>query len=350
MRSSNYRRIIDPDRYALIDRHGRIGHVSAKSYNKLCVLGDHCFLCCQKLKKNNSNWEHVLPRWLLKYRGLLTRNIISHGNQRTPYSKCKIRCCKSCNAYLSKEFEHKISPIIKLQSKSEPGKFSSDEYVYIHQWLCLIQLKFFLFKAKERVPGRFDVKSGYLDLSMWEGVHHIGCIARSKFCGHTVDPDAVGSVLICHQAQDDDNVNIAIIEDPRALLLRVGSFAFISVPCDATYSAKLHKRFIRSIDFELTGMQLLELLCRYAAAAKSVEGKVLHETAPDGTISLSRPVAMKPPDDLRPMRRRYGKMLHAMLTDMNAYRAYPDIKPLDVLAGDYSFFPKRCVRCLPGHL
>jgi hypothetical protein len=131
------------------------------------------------------------------------------------------------------------------------------------------------------------------------------------------------------------------------MLLRAGKYALISVPCDGSYAAKLHRDFIRSISEKLTGIQLMELLCRYASAHSCMPFSLDHTTTTDGVISLSRRMSIIPPahDELR---KKYGELMAGIFNQYGLFEKFDDIDYLEVRAGIYSSFPHANQRFLPG--
>jgi hypothetical protein len=331
---------------SLINSDGKIAYISGPLFYQLCIVKDHCFLCLERKGDSERNREHVIPNWFLNFRGLQNRYIQSTSGEKHMYAKHTIDCCNSCNSYLADVFEKKISEVIKSQRPEISKDLLEDDYVFLYQWLCLIQLKFFIYDAKRGLASKGRPSSYLSNLSLWEGVSHIVNVARSRFAGVEIDPDSVGSVFVTTCAHEDDNANIIVLEEPRAMMLRAGKYALISVPCDGSYGAKLHRDFIRNIREKLTGIQLMELLCRYAAANACMPFSINHTTALNGVISLTEKISIIPPayDELR---RKYGALMATIFSQYGLFEAFDDINYLDVKSGNYSSFPHANQRFLP---
>lgn len=339
--------LFNPKLASLINSDGKVAHVPGHVFYQLCIVKDHCFLCLERKEDSERNREHVIPDWFLNFRGLQNRFIQYAPGKKRMYGMHTIDCCKSCNTYLADVFEKRISEVIKSQVPGLPLDLVEDDYVLLHQWLCLIQAKYFIYDAKRGLASRDNPPSYLSDLSLWEGVSHLVNVARSRFAGVEVDPDSVGSVFVTTRAHEDDNANFVIFEEPRAMLLRAGKYALISVPCDGSYAAKLHRDFIRSISEKLTGIQLMELLCRYASAHSCMPFSLGHTTTSDGVISLSRRMSIIPPayDELR---KKYGALMAGILNQYGLFEKFDDIDYLEVRAGIYSSFPQANQSFLPG--
>ena len=345
--SDNSDPLFNPKLVSLVNSDGKVAHVPGHIFYQLCIVKDHCFLCLERKEDSERNREHVIPDWFLNFRGLQNRFIQPAAGKKRMYAMHTIDCCKSCNSYLDDVFEKKISEVIKSQRAELSRDLVDDDYVLLHQWLCLIQVKYFIYDAKRGLASRGNPPSYLSDVSLWEGVSHLVNIARSRFVGVEVDPDSVGSIFVTTRAHEDDNANIVVFEKPRAMLLRAGKYALISVPCDGSYGAKLHRDFIRNISEKLTGIQLVELLCRYASAHACMPFSLDHITTTDGVISLEKRMSTIPPayDELR---KKYGALMAGVFSQYGLFKAFDDIDYLKVKAGIYSSFSYANQRFLPG--
>lgn len=343
----DHEHVVNLKQVALINADGKLAYIPGSLFYQLCVVNDHCFLCLERKPNSERNKEHVIPDWFLGFRGLKNRYILSASGSKRLYSRYTIDCCKVCNTYLSEVFEKKISEIIKSQGPEVSEDLIKEDYVFLHQWLCLIQAKFFICDAKQGLPSKANPPSYLSDLSLWDGVSHIANIARSKFAEVEINPDTIGSVFICARSHEDDNANIVVLEEPRAMLLRAGRFALISVPCDGSYGAKLHRDFIRSIRGKLTGLQLIELLCRYAAAHACMPSAINHITTLDGVITSSEQISLSPPS-YGELKKKYGELMARVLDKYGLFEKFADIDYLSVRAGEFSSFQSSSQRMLPG--
>ncbi len=69
---------------------------------------NECFLCCCKLNKENSTYEHVIPKWLQKKYKLWDQILRLKNNTTFFYRNLTIPCCFTCNNKVLKPLEDKI--------------------------------------------------------------------------------------------------------------------------------------------------------------------------------------------------------------------------------------------------
>lgn len=91
---------------------------------------NECFLCGEKLQKENRSDEHIFPKWLQKRFNLWNQSLTVLNRTKIPYRHLTIPCCTECNGNHLSKMENKFRSLLDSNFENLTEK---DEKV-IFQW------------------------------------------------------------------------------------------------------------------------------------------------------------------------------------------------------------------------
>ncbi len=313
-----------------------------------CLNGTACFLCAKPEEGNESEFdrEHVVPQWLIRTASLEQSRLTLPSYQTFKYGSLTIPCCRRCNQCLGQVFEGPISTRQKSSLINLARLFAENDFELPHKWSALILLKLAIHDLRIRRDVR-DPKSPFLGTFYdWNEIHHLSCVARTPISGFQIDPDAIGSILI--KPASDGEFDLITNMDPPSMMLKVDGFCLISVPCDGTYAAKMHRDLIRSLSGRsLSTLQLVELFCRYTAAAALLNPRLVFETTAEGVIRIRGRVPFEYRPSREHLKRVYGRLLDRQCMVRGLYTGDSGLDQVVVLKGDHTFFEPPLRHLLP---
>lgn len=170
---------------------------------------------------------------------------------------------------MSDVFERPISNLVKQGLKEVNDYIVKGGFKHIFQWLALIYLKTHL--KDRRLRFHLDRRKGdqtIADLYDWRELHHIHCVARAFFTGANIEPEALGSMVVCPARNIEPDVNFDYADSYAGctILLRLGEIAFIAVLNDSCAVWNLMRDEIGRVAGPLSSIQLRELMARMAYA------------------------------------------------------------------------------------
>ena len=323
-------------------------YIRADVFVDQCAKGLACFVCGKSRSGNELEFdrEHVIPQWLLRAADLYSSAIVMPNGQSFGFRKLTIVRCARCNKKMARAFEDPLADGHKISLQVLGSLFADNDFDLSHKWSALILLKLALHGMKWRSdvtdPSSPPIGGAY----DWNEIHHLSCIARTAISGFDVHPDAIGSILI--KSSDDSGFDLMTNMDPLSLMIRLDGLCLISVPCDGTYAAKLHRALIRRLaDFSLGGLELMELFCRYTSAASLLKPRLVFETTADGVIRLCNKVPFKFRPKKTELKRAYGRLLDYHLKARGLYDKIDGLQEMTVLKGDHTFFGNELRPFLP---
>jgi hypothetical protein len=134
-------------------------------------------------------------------------------------------------------------------------------------WMGLIFFKTHLKDQQFREHLDTRVESRKIgDQYEWQDLHHLHCVVRSFYTNCTVEPEAMGSLLIV-PVQDrvaTDNFDFADLYLSQAMMLRLGDVAIFAVFNDSHGALNYFQRHLERIDGPLSSVQLREILVELA--------------------------------------------------------------------------------------
>lgn len=181
--------------------------------------GSHCFLCFEKLVKDNRSDEHIFPKWIQRRHDLWNQKLHLLNGSLIPYRTLTIPCCKNCNN----------GPLSKLETNvqkaftKKPSDLNEDDEKWLYLWSCKL---LFGMLAKERglLIDRSNPSQGTIiesnELERLRAIHcHLQAVRFShEFSGPNCN--IPGSVVVlesqeCSKAKKnfdfcDDFVNFSI--------------------------------------------------------------------------------------------------------------------------------------------
>lgn len=105
-----------------------------KPFDRNDFNNKRCFLCGEDLNEENSSFEHILPKWLLRKFDLWDKSLIMINQTSVKYNQFKIPCCKNCNNEHLSKMEEKFKRL--LENKFQ--KLTPDDEKIIFQWTAKI--------------------------------------------------------------------------------------------------------------------------------------------------------------------------------------------------------------------
>ncbi|SEI80834.1 hypothetical protein SAMN05216327_10442 [Dyadobacter sp. SG02] len=243
---------------------GRTLLFSVGEFYEKIVLQNHCFICGAPPHSKEFNNEHILPDWLLaKYQ--LHSQIINLPNQLGQlYGKYTIPCCKDCNSELGDKVEIPMSRLLKLPFNEFTGALANsyETFGLLFQWLNLIFFKTHLKDMHFDWTMDKRQESAKIGASYtWEAMHHIHCIARSKYTHAFIAPEVMGSIFILPAIRHGSIPQFYFHDNTAAqtILIHLDEIVIIGVLNDSCAVLSTLSNTLGRITGPLTPFQMCEL-------------------------------------------------------------------------------------------
>ncbi|MGH6989586.1 MAG: hypothetical protein ACREFD_00685 [Stellaceae bacterium] len=181
---------------SIVDKDGRVVFFSCERFVRDICEGDSCFICGASRSTKPFNDEHVLPEWVLRRYGLLSRRVNLPNGTSFRYDQYTVPCCVDCNTLMGRQIETPVSELIGKGADAVNQHLESRGSLLFFVWLGLIFLKTHLkdrqlrFNRDQRKPD--DPISA---LYTWETLHHIHTVARCFYTGCRISANVFGSFL-----------------------------------------------------------------------------------------------------------------------------------------------------------
>jgi len=246
---------------------GKVIYFSLERFQREICQGGHCFLCGASPGSVEFNDEHILPNWLLSEFGLFRRTIGLPNDRPYKYGRYKVPCCVSCNTRLGRELEDPISRLFRGGFSAVAEHVEKRGTQLLYSWLSLVFLKSHL--KDETLPYHLDARDGterIAHLYDWAEFHHAHSVARAFLSGCSVDPTAVGSLLIANTetAEHYEHFDYVDLFAPQAVLLRFRDIGLVAVLDDGCGCTSYLQRMLRKLGAPISPVQLRELLAHFA--------------------------------------------------------------------------------------
>jgi hypothetical protein len=251
---------------SVIDDSGMVIYFSVERFIRDICEGDCCFICGASPGSKEFNNEHVLPDWVIKRFKLAAAEIELPNKTGMRYTQYKIPCCRDCNTDMGRVFEQPIRELHAQGYEAFIDDLQKNGPWRCFVWLCLIFIKTHL--KDSTLPLHRDTREGPGKLGdgyEWEKLHHIHCVARSFYTGARLCPEVLGTLLVLPVG--DDGTNLFDYVDryvPKAILLRLGSIALISVLDDSGAANLFFQSKRKQLPNPLLPVQLREILGHFA--------------------------------------------------------------------------------------
>ena len=301
------------------DEHGKVVFYSAERFLEEIVNGGNCFICGSSPGSVVFNAEHVIPDWIVQRYDLNDSSMTLPGGTSIDYTRYKVPCCKNCNDLMNITFEGPLSRLTTGGYSAVKDYLSKGGREKIFSWLSLIFLKTHLKDRERRINPDKRVESARIsELTDWGEMHHIHCLARSFYNSAKISDRAFGSLFVMRAktGMPLGDYDYADYFPGRAILLRLGDVAFISVLNDSGIVAAMLANTITGITGPLSAFQCRELLARAAYANMLIENRPTFHTDPRGD-SLTIDAVLKQAPRHRPcVPEDFGKVYEAMLATL----------------------------------
>jgi|GEM_PF-1154117 len=248
---------------------GKVQVFGPKDFMNKIVLGDCCFVCGAEPGSKPFNYEHILPRWLLKLFRSHIDFMILPNNTKIKYGSYVVPCCQECNSEMSAKLEVPVSNLLKRGYDNLCEALHKDDSIYklLFQWLCLIFFKTHYKDTFLRTERDTRKTSCYLGHHYdWYPLHHIHRMATLHHTDVKPAFEAYGTILVMKAKPYDfdylDNLNDQII------YVQVGDILLMAALNESKACLSLYKTFLSRIDGTLNPIQIRELFARlrYAVA------------------------------------------------------------------------------------
>lgn len=238
--------VVQADDGSIFTSSGNLLHFGTDLFSRLYPFDDFCFLCGNFLADTEKNKEHVIPAWIQRRCNLSSKYITLPNNTKFPYKSWRINTCASCNQYLSKNFEVKISKAFDRGLSGVQELVESDAGLSLFQWACLLYFKVHLKDGLLKDNLDHKKSSGKIsDIYDITEFHHFHAIARSKFSGIQIVPDVLGTITLVKLDEKNfqDSFDYRDHYLSKTLMLRIRDIAIIFVlnDCGAVGNMIEHK-------------------------------------------------------------------------------------------------------------
>jgi hypothetical protein len=308
--------IIKPNGTMLSDS-GNIVHFGIEDFiNKICIE-DNCFLCGASRTEKEFNYEHIIPKWLLRKYNLFDKYITLPNGGTFRYDRYTIPCCKRCNTLLGEKLENKVSDAFSKDYKYLQN-ILLEKYQVVFIWMALIFLKTHL---KDKVLKEdFKTNTKISDYYDWETLHHIHCLVRAICFDIAIDLKALGTIIVlpAKKSRFYDVFDYTDIYYCKTMLIKFEDVAILAVLNDSCACMNILKDILTRIKGPLNPLQLRELVVRFAHCNISLINRPIFYTNVDimtGKLEIgvkhSNTIEMKEYDQ-----KEYGEILYYLIRPM----------------------------------
>lgn len=306
---------------SIVAADGTVLYYSCTRFKEEIVQSDTCFICGTSRDASEFNDEHVMPRWLLRSLGLFDATVTLPGGSEIRYGQWKLPCCTNCNALLGTAVEQPVSELLRSGYCAVVDHIRQTGPWMLFEWLNLIFLKTYLKSMSLRF--HVDRRPPHVTIGEtvdWDTMHHLHCVARSRYTHATVDARVMGSMFILPakgkaSGEQFEEFDYADLVEAKALMVRFKDIAIFCILDDAcaTFSVMKDTKL-----FGITG-PLSPLQCREFLARIGYTNSLLKERPEFFTqmrarmphISVRHPGCIEL-DEEDPA--RFGKMMHHLCT------------------------------------
>jgi hypothetical protein len=319
-------------------------HFSVERFRSVICDASACFLCGAAASSRDFNDEHIFPRWLLEDLGLFNTKITLPNGTLMRYGQYVIPCCQQCNSRLGAEVEGPVSQILRGGFSAVKKHIEEQGPSLLYTWLSLIYLKTHLKDRdlrqhldRRKPPDSIATVHEY----DWPRFHHAYCVARSRFYGIAVEPEAIGSFMIFELAKDDGfpRYDYRDFLTAQSALIRVRDVALVAVFDDSSAALSNRYDFFSGFTGPLSAVQLREVLTHLSYTNLALAERpqfFTHVGRERISICAKRPeqIRLEPFDELL-----FGKMLYSSVEDYLPYVRAVGVEDVGaaVRAGKFSF-------------
>jgi hypothetical protein len=264
------------------DSNGRVLLFSCDDFvNDIC-LGNSCFICGAAPGTREFNYEHVVPRWVLRHYKLFGAEMTLPNGEFHHYDSYGVPCCKDCNSFLGDNVEIPVSRLLKGRFDQVAARLDDKAILLLFVWLNLLFIKTHL---KDRLlPVNRDSRKGsskIADTYDWPDLHHIHAVARAPFVGAEVGRAVIGSIAIfpVTDLRAGETFDWIDLTAGQTVAIRAGETGIVAVLNDAKMAQWAIAHILHSIDGPLTTTQLRELAARLAVANMDLKNRPVFGTA-----------------------------------------------------------------------
>lgn len=335
--------VIKTEDGSVLSPAGKVLFFSCTRFARDIGEGDCCFVCGASSREVLFNDEHVLPQWLLREFGLFNKSITLSNDKPLSYGQFVVPCCITCNRDLGRLVEEPARALLLGGYDRVCEHLAIEGPGLLFTWLALVFLKTHLKDRSLRFHVDLRKPPGAIaDAYDWGELHHVHCVARSIVTGSTMDPSALGSLLVCpvDSTGDPDPFSFLDLYHSKTIMIRLRDLALIAVLDDAGgVMSAIRKSVLSRIEWPVTLIELHELAARFAYMNLALAKRPHHYTDFSGRVPVMR-ADVPATVELQPhVPEVWGKLLHhcthhfyGRLTTTNV----SDIRE-QVLAGRWTF-------------
>lgn len=253
---------------SIVRSDGTVVFMSFERFHRDICEGNCCFLCGVGQSETLFNNEHVVPDWLLRAFNLHDRTIVLPNQSLMKYGQYTVPCCKGCNSWLGANFEEPVREILMRPYHEVVERVYEGALPILVSWLYLLFLKTHLKDTKLRLHRdrrkSNSPMSSLLDLS---SLHHVHCVARSRFTGTKIDPSAFPSIAILPAKIGFGNdFDYCDLSHCISMLVQIRDTCLLIALDDSGMSQHASAPFLNLARGSLTVIQQRELLARIGFA------------------------------------------------------------------------------------
>lgn len=247
--------------------NGKILYFSYNDFIDKIVKGNCCFICGVEPNSKPFNYEHIIPKWILKNYGTENSFMILPNQTKIKNTKYTVPCCKDCNSELGELFEIPLSKLLQKNYNDICKDLENDETLYlkIYHWAALIFFKTHL-KDTLLLKDRAQRKSSgaIADDFCWHGLFGVHNFIRHHHTGAKVMHNTYGTVLIfqCLIEQPNETFDYLDNLNNQIIMIQVGKVVIFVVLNDCRACISFYRTFLSRITGSLTSVQIRELFAR----------------------------------------------------------------------------------------
>lgn len=243
----------------------KIEFFSVEKFKKYIAEGDCCFICGAKPNEKIFNDEHVMPDWVLRKFKLHNDEIVLPNRTTHKYGNFKIPCCKDCNTIMGRDLEIPVSRLFNNGYNNFIKYLNENGPSIIHNWLYLLYIKIHLkHKYLRLFQDRREPNYKISDLTDWESLHHIHCMARAFYTKVKIDDNVWGTLIIfkAKKFSGEENFDYGDSFQGRGIFIRINDICLISILNDSFISINYLQHFFQKMKGALTPLQIREFFSR----------------------------------------------------------------------------------------